>query len=141
MEALLKGTDGAERIVVFDGLCKFCDGWVQFISKRDRTGSFAFAAVQSKAGQLLLRDAGYPADTVESIVLVSRDYFYAGSDAVIHILAELGGVWRVALALTVIPRSARDFFYYAIARRRYLIAGRKDSCSMPLGVDARKFLG
>lgn len=129
-----------DQVVVFDGVCNFCNGWVSFVTKRDPKNRFAFAAAQSGTGRMLLEETGYLPESLETILLVSRYRTYSKSDAVLKILAQPGGLWRLVYALTLIPRPIRDFLYTAVARNRYSIAGRRNVCEIPTCSNGSKFL-
>jgi len=118
-------------IVVFDGLCDFCSGWVHFIIRRDRRLTFRFAAAQSEKGAQLLRALGLPVDNLETMVLIDGPRHYEKSDAVLEILRRLGGVWGTAQGLALVPRPFRDRCYTAFARRRYGWFGKSDQCRAP----------
>lgn len=112
----------------YDGNCALCHSTVKFVMKRDRTGeAFRFAPLQGETFQALVppqQRAGLP----DSIVIRTSDgLLLARSDAVIHILERLGGIWKIVAAiLAVIPRGLRDAAYDFIARVRYRIFGKRD---------------
>jgi predicted DCC family thiol-disulfide oxidoreductase YuxK len=126
----------AERpIVLFDGLCAFCDGTVGLLMRLDRRGRLRFAALQSEAGQALVRAFGVP-DDVDSVVLIDGDLARVHSDAALGIARVLGLPWSVALVLWVVPRPLRDWAYRLFARHRYRLFGKREACRMP-GEDER----
>ncbi|MFC6719521.1 thiol-disulfide oxidoreductase DCC family protein [Natrialbaceae archaeon GCM10025810] len=122
--------DGAP-IVLFDGVCNLCNGFVQFIVPRDSAGTIHFASLQSDAGKRLLADHGLPTDELESIVLIEGDDCYVKSAAVARIATHLGGVYRLLGGLRFLPRPIRDRAYDFVAARRYRWFGKKDRCAMP----------
>ena len=114
--------------VFYDGYCGLCHRTVQFALKRDRSGNlFRFAPLQGPTFQARVsesRRAGLP-DSV--VVLTRENALLARSNAILHILRRLGGVWRIAAAaMSIIPRPLRDAGYDFIARIRYGIFGRRD---------------
>lgn len=118
-------------IVVFDGVCNFCNDWVSFVIRRDRERVFHFAAAQTAPGRRLMDAAGMPADRLDTIVLFDGDRHYTRSDAVLRILGQLPG-WRAAAAmLRLLPRALRDRCYEAFARRRYRLFGTSAACRIP----------
>lgn len=127
-------------VIVFDGVCNFCNAWVSFVLKRDAKRNFSFATAQSDFGRKLLLDAGYPADELETMLLVSGSRVLSKSDAAIGILSRLGGAWRLSSAFKAIPLSLRDSLYDLVARNRYRIAGRREICVVPTGRDKDRFL-
>ncbi|WP_132058623.1 thiol-disulfide oxidoreductase DCC family protein [Halorussus amylolyticus] len=127
-------------IVLFDGVCNLCNGFVQFIVPRDPEGRFRFASLQSEVGQRLLAERGLPTDELESLVLVEGDDWYVKSSAVARIAAHLGGVYAPISALRFVPRPIRDWAYDFVAARRYRWFGKKDQCTIPSGDVGARFL-
>ena len=130
-------SDSAHPIILFDGVCNLCNGFVQFIIRHDQRGSFRFAALQSTAGQAVLAAHGIAnsaADALlgpESVVLLLNGQVYTHSTAVLRIAGELGGVWRLAAAGWLLPRAWRDALYRWVGRNRYRWFGRRESCMVP----------
>jgi predicted DCC family thiol-disulfide oxidoreductase YuxK len=119
-------------IVIYDGLCNFCNGWVRFLAERDADRVFQFAAAQSPPGENLLRYHGiHPNTPSETILLVDGDNVYTKSEAVIRMLTQCGGGWRLAKALRVVPHQIRDWMYCYFARRRYRLFGKSSTCQLP----------
>lgn len=129
-----------ERIIVFDGVCVLCNGWVRFLLRFDRRGVYRFAAMQSDSGKALLAAHGLDPDDPVSFLLVTPERAWTDSDAIVRVLAGLGGAWRVAHALRVLPRFLRDPMYRFVARHRYRLFGRHDTCLMPTPEVAARFL-
>lgn len=127
-------------IVVFDGVCHLCSGWVQFLLRRDRAGRFRFASMQSERGRRLLAANGIDPDDPVSFLLLDAGAARTDSDAILRVLELLGGPWRFARVLRVAPRALRDPLYRAIARRRYRLFGRRALCWMPSPEAAARFL-
>lgn len=120
-----------QNLIIFDGVCLFCNGWVAFIARRDRNKRFLFASAQTARGRAEFAAAGLPPDQIETIVLVQEGRRFVESDAVIQILAGLGGVWSLAVGARAIPRILRDWVYRRVARNRYSIAGMATECPLP----------
>ena len=127
-------------VVLFDGGCNLCNGYVRFIIARDPRAKFKFAALGSDAanralGPPSLRFGGpgclFSDPLPDSIVLVDDGAVFTRSTAVLRILRRLTFPWPLFYGLIVIPRALRDLAYDAIARRRYEWFGRRDSCMMP----------
>ena len=126
--------------IVFDGVCAVCSGWVEFLLKRDRRGRYRFAAMQAPAGRALLQAYGLDPDDPLSFLLIEDGSARTDSDAIVAVLAGLGGVWRAAAALRVLPRSIRDPAYRWLARNRYRWFGKKAACYLPSAEQAHRFL-
>ncbi|MER3443534.1 MAG: thiol-disulfide oxidoreductase DCC [Meiothermus sp.] len=131
-----------ETIVLFDGVCNLCNSTVRFIFERDPHGRFRFAAQQSEAGQALLRKHGLleRGSLADSVVVLEGGRTYLESEAALHILCRLGGVWRLAYALRIVPKPLRDGVYRLVARHRYRIFGRREQCMVPTPELRRRFL-
>ena len=124
------------QVLLYDGLCGFCDRTVQFILARDPGGSMMFAPLQGEYAAGILRQR--PAlRKVDSLILVEGAADAADtrvsvrSDAVLGIARYLGGPWRAALILGLVPSAPRDWGYDLFARHRYRLFGRYDSCPIP----------
>ena len=124
-------TSDADAIVLFDGVCNLCSGFVQFILPRDDEGKYRFASLQSDVGQALLAEHDLPRDELESVVLIEDGESYVKSAAIIRIATGLGGVYGLLLPFRYLPRSVRDGVYDFVADHRYRWFGKKDRCMMP----------
>ena len=133
-------TDDARPIVLFDGICNFCNGSVNFILKRDRKKVFRFAAMQSRAGQEILTEFGLPLDDFDSMVFVEDGKAHTKSTAVLRIVRRMDGLWPVFYPLIFLPRAVRDAGYSLIARNRYRWFGKRDVCMVPTDDMKERFL-
>ena len=130
--------DGA--VIVFDGVCVICNGWVRFLLRHDRRGRYRFAAMQNESGRALLHAHGLdPADPV-SFLLVEDGRAWTDTDAIVRVLQGLGGPWHAAALARVVPRGLRDRAYRGLARNRYRWFGRHDQCLLPSPEQAPRFL-
>ncbi|WP_457787106.1 thiol-disulfide oxidoreductase DCC family protein [Pseudomonas sp. PL-6] len=134
------GLVAGERVVLFDGVCKLCNGWAKFLIRHDRARQFRLASVQSAQGQALLAWYGLPSERVDSMALIENGRLLLRSDAVLGILAQLPGPWRGLAGLRLIPRPLRDWCYDRIALNRYRLFGRHDVCLLPSADHAERFL-
>jgi predicted DCC family thiol-disulfide oxidoreductase YuxK len=132
-------------VLLYDGLCGFCNGTVQFILRHDNRKTMMFAALQSDYGKSIL--ARYAElEGTDSLVFVEpadgakREMVFERSTAALHVIKYLGGFWTLALASYVIPRSVRDYFYDQFARRRYRWFGKYDSCVLPSAEARARFM-
>jgi predicted DCC family thiol-disulfide oxidoreductase YuxK len=126
-------------VVLFDGVCNFCNGAVNFIIARDNAGYFKFAPLQSEAGQAL-RAKHAIGDKIDSIVLVENDAAYIYSSAPLRISKHLDGAWWLFGAFWIVPPPIRDFFYRLFARNRYRLFGKKEVCMIPTPEVRARFL-
>ena len=127
-------------ILLFDGVCNMCDGFVQFIMKRDKPGKFRFAPLQSEAGQQLLQHFDLTSDKIDSVVLIDNGKSYIKSTAALRAGKKLGGLWGLPYILIIVPASIRNAGYDFIARNRYKWFGEKDACMIPTPEVRSRFL-
>jgi predicted DCC family thiol-disulfide oxidoreductase YuxK len=127
-------------IVLFDGVCNLCSGFVQFVAPRDPDERFAFASLQSDVAQELLADHDVDPTALESIVLIEGDSAYVKSDAILRIGYHLGGIYRLGWPLRVLPTRFRNWWYDFVANRRYRWFGKKDQCTIPDGDLESRFI-
>lgn len=125
------------RIILFDGICNFCDASVQFIMKRDN-GSFTFASLQSDIGQELV--TRHKLQGIDSIVLIEEDQAYTRSTAALRIAKRLKGLWSLLYIGIIIPKPLRDPLYEMFAKNRYKWFGKKDACMLPTKEERARFL-
>jgi predicted DCC family thiol-disulfide oxidoreductase YuxK len=118
-------------IVVFDALCPLCTANARFILRHDRARRFRLASLQSAAGEALYRRFGLDPSEPETMLVVDRDRLFRDSDAVLAIARGLGRPWSAAVLLRAVPRLVRDGAYRWIARNRYRLFGRRESCWLP----------
>jgi predicted DCC family thiol-disulfide oxidoreductase YuxK len=126
-------------IILFDGVCNFCNGAVNFVIRNDRKGRFKFAPLQSETGNQLRAEHNI-GDDVDSIVLIEDGEAYTLSTAALRIARGLDGIWKLAYALIIIPKSIRDRVYRVIANNRYRWFGKKDACMVPTPDLRERFL-
>lgn len=116
-------------IILFDGVCNFCNGSVNFIIEHDKESFFKFAPLQSEIGQKQIEKFGL--SDVDSIILVEDDKAYTHSTAAVRIAKHLDGIWSLGYLFVIIPRPIRNLFYKLFAKNRYRLFGKKDVCMMP----------
>lgn len=127
-------------IILFDGVCNFCNYWVNFIIDRDINDRFKFASLQSEYGQELLREFNLPADNFDSFILISGDQIFQKSEAAFKISQNLVGWPRLIAIFSFLPRFITNFVYDLIAKNRYKFFGKRDSCRIPTQKEKSKFL-
>jgi predicted DCC family thiol-disulfide oxidoreductase YuxK len=128
-------------VVLFDGVCNLCNGAVQFIIKRDKTSKFLFASLQSDFGQSQLQKFGLDPTKLHSIITIENGKFYERSDAALKIASGLAQPWRMLGVFRILPRFFRDWVYDLIARHRYKMFGKRESCMIPTPELKEKFVG
>ncbi len=118
-------------VLLFDGVCNLCNTSVKWVLLRDKKGEFKFAAIQSEAGQSLLKSFGLENQPLESVILISGRQAYIKSDAAIKVASKLGGIWTIALVFRLVPRPVRDAIYDWVAKNRYRWFGKQEQCLLP----------
>ncbi|MBX3102067.1 MAG: thiol-disulfide oxidoreductase DCC family protein [Bacteroidetes bacterium] len=127
-------------VLLFDGVCNFCNSTVNFIMKRDRSRSILFASLQSAEGAALMRHFGQDPGNLYSIVLIHKGRYYDCSTAALCTARIMGGIWRpMGWAGLVFPRFIRDAVYRWIARNRYSWFGKKEACRIPTPEERARF--
>lgn len=118
-----------KALILFDGDCAFCNGWVNWIRDRDKHHLFSYAALSSEVGRRSRERFSVP-DTIDSLVLVEEDAAFLKSEAAVRILEYLPHCRTVARLARLVPRPLRDPIYDLVARNRHRL-GRKDRCEIP----------
>lgn len=124
-------TDCNARIVVFDGICHICSGWVRLMERHRIEPPFELIAMQSEEGKSLLAAHDIDANDPATFLVLDGGKAFTQSDGAIHIIAALGGLWSVFKMARLIPRSWRDSLYRLLARNRYRWFGRRSTCYLP----------
>lgn len=129
-------------IVLFDGVCNFCNSAVNFIIDRDQQGKFAFASLQSEIGAEILKSHHLTTHhkALDSIVLVKNNHVYVKSRAALEIAKGLDGGWPLFYAFIILPPFIRDFFYDLLAKYRYKLFGQSETCRVPTADIQDRFL-
>ena len=121
----------AAPLIVFDDVCVLCASFVQWVIRHDRRAQFRFTSAQGPLGQALFRDLGLDPVRLETILLVESGVAHGRLAGIIEIATRLGGVWRAAVVLKVLPAPLGDWVYDRIARNRYALFGKRDVCWTP----------
>ena len=123
-------------VLLYDGVCGFCNKTVQVILSRDKRGLMRFAALESDYGKAV-KSRHPELENIDSVVFVEHnpgppgERVFVRSDAALRILSYLGGAWKLLLVFRLIPRPVRDYFYDLFAKYRYKFFGKVDSCMLP----------
>lgn len=129
-----------ERIVYFDGVCNVCNASVQFILKRDKNRKFKFAPLQGKSGQEILNRFNMKTSSFDTFLLFENGKIFQKSTAALKVIRHLNGLWPLLYAFIIVPPFIRDFFYGLIARNRYRLFGKRESCMIPTPEIRSRFL-
>ena len=137
---------GSNPIVLYDGVCGLCNRLVQFVLKKDRNDVFRFASLQSKLAEQILVRHRLRSESLETVYVV-LDYglveerLLSRLRAVVYVLQQLGGpLTYVSAILRVLPAPVQNFLYGLVARNRYRVFGRYETCPLPDDDTRSKFL-
>ncbi|MFA6155732.1 thiol-disulfide oxidoreductase DCC family protein [Mesorhizobium sp.] len=133
--------DASHPLIVFDGVCVLCSGFVRMVIRLDRHRRFRFATAQSPLGDALFKKHGLRTDSYETNLVLVGGVAFTQLDGFVAVMSELGWPWRAAMLLLLLPRPLRDWLYRRIAENRYALFGRKDSCALPSAELRQRFLG
>ncbi|CUH80869.1 thiol-disulfide oxidoreductase DCC family protein [Tropicibacter naphthalenivorans] len=125
--------------VLFDAHCVLCTGSVAFILRHERAPTLHFASVHSAQGAALAARHGLTPEMLDQTFALITDRALLRSDAALHIAAHLRHPWRAATLARIIPRPLRDALYSAVARNRYRLFGRRETCYLPPPEAAHRF--
>ncbi|MCP1847632.1 MULTISPECIES: thiol-disulfide oxidoreductase DCC family protein [unclassified Bradyrhizobium] len=119
-----------DDVILYDGVCIFCSRWVRFVIARDTARRFRFTPIQSGYGTRLAKSFGIDPDDPDTNAVVHGGVAYMKSDAALTVLSHLPG-WRWTRTLFAVPKPLRDAVYSLIARNRYRIFGKYETCFLP----------
>lgn len=127
----IRSLNGLDRIVLFDGVCKFCNDSVNFILRKENDDTLRFVSLQSSLGAEILKKYNLPSDYTESILFLNNNTLYTKSRAVLHISKFLKMPWSLGSIFLIIPSLLSDVCYDMFARNRYRWFGKTDACMIP----------
>jgi predicted DCC family thiol-disulfide oxidoreductase YuxK len=141
----MKDASANNPVMLYDGVCGFCNKSVQLILDHDKRGEMRFAALQSDYGQAV--KARYPfLEHIDSVVLLEHppdekeERVFVRSSAALRLASYLGGAWKLFLVFYILPAPLRDFFYDLFAKHRYKFFGKYDACMLPDAKARSRFL-
>ena len=129
-----------KQIILFDGVCNFCNFWVNFVIKRDTKDIFRFVALQSGKAEELTSSFSIDASKLDTFILIEGEKFFTKSTAALMICKKLNGLIKILSLFIILPKIFRDFIYDLVAKNRYKFFGKKESCRIPTEADRLKFL-
>jgi len=129
-----------KHIIIFDGVCNFCNSSVNFIIKHDHSNVFLFAPLQSPTAEKLIAEHQVSDVGFDTFLLIKNDECFFRTNAALEITRDFNGYWYLLNGFKVIPRPIRDYFYRLFARNRYAIFGKADVCMVPNPELKNKFL-
>jgi predicted DCC family thiol-disulfide oxidoreductase YuxK len=127
-------------VILFDGVCNFCNGAVNFTIKRDKRKTIKFAPLQSDTGKALLQQYGLPENDLRSFLFIENGKIYNRSTAALKVCRYLKNLWPLCYGLIVVPAFIRNAVYDFIAKNRYKWFGQKEECMIPDADTRARFL-
>jgi predicted DCC family thiol-disulfide oxidoreductase YuxK len=127
-------------IVLFDGVCNFCNYWMNFAIKRNSKKNLKFTTLQGETAKQILPQYNINPTSLSSVIFIDKGKAYTQSSASLRICKYMDGGWKLFYGLIIIPKFIRDVIYNWIARNRYKWFGKKDSCMVPTPELRERFL-
>ena len=140
MEKVTKYSHYNFEIILFDGVCNFCNSSINFVIDHDPEKHFKFAPLQSEIGQEILTQFHKNTKDFDSVILLKNNQLYEKSEAALEITKHLSGFWKYLSVFKILPTVFLNFFYNIVAKNRYKIFGKADSCRMPTPELRERFL-
>ena len=126
------------QVIFFDGVCGLCNGFVDFVIAADKKNKFLFSPLQSDFAQKEL-----PSEMTRdltSVVLLKNGKSFSKSEAVLEVLNDLGGIWKLTRVGKILPKSMSNKVYDLVAQNRYKLFGKKETCRLPSAEERKKFI-
>ena len=120
-----------QPVILFDGVCNFCNSAVNFVIKRNAKKDIQFAAMQSEAGRELLAKFSLPVNEMLSFVFIEKGKAYQRSGASLRLCRHLNALWPLCFGFIIVPGFIRDGIYNWIAQNRYKWFGSRTECMVP----------
>jgi predicted DCC family thiol-disulfide oxidoreductase YuxK len=133
-------TDLPQGLILFDGVCVLCAGWVNFIIPRDLEGRYRFVSIQSEPGRALAARFRINAEAPETNIVIRDGKAWFKADSALRVCCDLPG-WRWTQLFRLLPRPLRNVFYDLIAQNRYRLFGKRDTCLVPTPAIRSRFVG
>ncbi len=134
------GIEETGPIILFDAECVLCSANAQFVLDHDKARRFRLASMQGDVGQALYRRHGMDPNDPTTMIIVDGDRLRRDSDAVLSIYETIGFPWKLMTVFRLVPRPLRDLVYRAIARNRYRLFGKRETCWVPAPGDRGRIL-
>jgi len=128
------------KVVLFDGVCNLCNFWVDMLMRKDKKQKLFFSSLQSEFGQKVLRQHKLPTKEFDSFLFLDDDKLYQKSTASLHVFANLGGMWSIIKIFFIIPAPIRNWVYSLIAKNRYSLFGKSETCRLPTEEEKKRFI-
>ena len=128
-----------QNLILFDGVCNLCNGFVQFVIRHDKKKKFKFSSLQSSFSQALIAENYPELKEMKTIAYITNGEMMVRSTAALYILKDLGGIFSLTFGAMIIPAFIRDFFYNWLSARRYKFFGKSAVCMVPTAEVRERF--
>ncbi|MEP7237953.1 MAG: thiol-disulfide oxidoreductase DCC family protein [Ferruginibacter sp.] len=129
-----------QPVILFDGVCNFCNSAVNFTIKRNKKANIVFAPMQSAAGEKLLQQYNLEENDMKSFIFIENDTVYKQSTGALKVCRHLRGLWPLCYGFIIVPKFIRDGIYNWIAKNRYKWFGVRQECMIPTPQVKARFL-
>ena len=129
------------QVILYDGICVFCNKAIMFIARNDRQRVFYYVHLQSDFAAKLIKSEQNQSKALASIFLYDGKNLYSSSTAVLKISKSLKWPYPILYGLMILPVFFRDWVYGIIAKNRYRWFGKYDECTIPDETLKERFLG
>lgn len=129
-----------QPVILFDGVCNFCNGAVNFAIKKDKKSVLKFAPLQSAEAHVLLASYNVPSADMKTFIFIENGRSYIRSAAALRVCRYLNSFWPLMYGFIIIPKFIRDGIYNQIAKNRYRWFGKKETCMVPTPEVRSRFL-
>lgn len=126
------------KTIFFDGVCGLCNGFINFIIKIDKRQVFTFSPLQSEFAKKHIPEQHIK--DLTSVIYLKDGQQFSKSKAVIEILCDIGGPWKLAAIGRSIPSAIQNKAYDLVAANRYKLFGKKETCRLPTPEERERFL-
>lgn len=127
-------------ILLFDGVCNFCNSTVNFVIKHDKKDKFRFAPLQSESGNTISNKFNLNASNLDTMILIENGIVYTKSSAALRVNLHLNGLYPLLYGFVIVPSFIRDAIYKYVANHRYKWFGKRETCMIPDENIKRKFI-
>ena len=130
-----------QPVILFDGVCNFCNGAVNLVIRRDKKAQIQFAPLQSEKGRLFARQFGFTGEDMKTFIFIEDGKVYTKSTAALRVCRYLGALWPLLYGFIIVPKFIRNAVYDLVAKNRYKWFGKKDTCMIPTPEVRARFIG
>jgi predicted DCC family thiol-disulfide oxidoreductase YuxK len=129
-----------KKVILFDGVCNFCNFWVNYIIEKDKKDLFRFASLQSEFGQSILSKLNLAENDFDTFVLIESKKVFIRSTAALKVVKDITGWLKIVYPFIILPVFIRDLVYNLIAKNRYKFFGKSEFCRIPSEPEKSKFI-